>query len=80
MFIAVSYTLISHRYDPDDALYLFFGLLPLDQHMQAINLLPMFDTARMPVSYPTIEAVVSYWTGISFLTAATERSDNRISA
>ena len=67
MFIAVSYTLASHRFDSDDALYLFFGLLPLDQPMQAINLLPMYDTARMLVSYPTIEAVISYWTGISFL-------------
>ena len=35
--------------------------------MQAINLLPMYDTARMLVSYPVIEAVVSYWTGTSFL-------------
>ena len=35
--------------------------------MQAINLLPMYDTARMLVSYPIIEAVISYWTGISFL-------------
>ncbi len=67
LLIAVSYTLVSHRYDPDDALYLFFGLLPLDQPMQAINLLPFYDTARMLVSYPTIEAVVSYWTGINFL-------------
>ena len=67
MFIAVSYTLISHRPDPDDALYLFFGLLPLDRPMQAINLLPFYDTARMLVSYPTIEAVVSYWSGISYL-------------
>ena len=67
MFIAVSYTLISHRYDPDDAVYLFFGLLPLDQPMQAINLFPFYDGARMLVSYPAIEAVVSYWTGTSFL-------------
>ena len=67
LLIAISYTLVSHRYDPDDALYLFFGLLPLDQPMQAINLFPFYDTARMLVSYPTIEAVVSYWTGISFL-------------
>ena len=67
LLIAVSYTLVSHRYDPDDALYLFFGLLPLDQPMQAINLLPFYDTARMLVSYPTIEAVVSYWTGVNFL-------------
>ena len=29
LVIAVSYTLISHRSDADDALYLFFGLLPL---------------------------------------------------
>ena len=27
----------------------------------------MYDTARMLVSYPVIEAVVSYWTGTSFL-------------
>ena len=67
VIIAVTYTLVSHRPDPDDALYLFFGLLPLDQPMQAINLLPMYDTARMLVSYPVIEAVVSYWTGTSFL-------------
>ena len=67
VIIAVAYTLVSHRPDPDDALYLFFGLLPLDQPMQAINLLPMYDTARMLVSYPVIEAVVSYWTGTSFL-------------
>ena len=67
LVIAVTYTLVSHRYDPDDALYLFFGLLPLDQPMQAINLFPFYDGARMLVSYPTIEAVVSYWTGISFL-------------
>ena len=65
--IAVSYTLVSHRPDPDDALYLFFGLLPLDQPMRAMNLFPMYDTGRMLVSYPTIEAVVSYWTGINFL-------------
>ena len=67
LLIAISYTLVSHRYDPDDALYLFFGLLPLNQPMQAINLFPFYDTARMLVSYPTIEAAVSYWTGISFL-------------
>ena len=67
VIIAVTYTLVSHRPDPDDALYLFFGLLPLDQPMQAINLLPMYDTGRMLVSYPTIEAVVSYWTGVNFL-------------
>ena len=67
LVIAVTYTLVSHRYDPDDAVYLFFGLLPLDQPMQAINLFPFYDTARMLVSYPAIEAVVSYWTGISFL-------------
>ena len=67
LVIAVSYTLVSHRPDPDDALYLFFGLLPLDRPMQAINLLPFYDTARMLVSYPTIEAVVSYWSGISYL-------------
>ena len=67
LVIAVTYTLVSHRYDPDDALYLFFGLLPLDQPMQAINLFPFYDTARMLVSYPTIEAVVSYWTGVNFL-------------
>ena len=67
VFIAVSYTLASHRFDSDDALYLFFGLLPLDQPLQAINLLPMYDTARMLVSYPIIEAVISYWTGANFL-------------
>ena len=67
LLIAVSYTLVSHRPTQDDALYLFFGLLPLDQPMQAINLLPIFGGARMLVSYPTVEAVVSYWTGISFL-------------
>ena len=43
LVIAVTYTLVSHRYDPDDALYLFFGLLPLDQPMQAINLFPFYD-------------------------------------
>ena len=67
LIIAVSYTLISHRSDADDALYLFFGLLPLDQPMRAINLIPMYDSGRMLVSYPAIEAVVSYWTGINFL-------------
>ena len=67
--IAVSYTLASHRPTEDDALYLFFGLLPLDQPMQAINLLPVYDTARMTVSYPIIEAVLSYWTGIDYLEA-----------
>ena len=67
LLIAISYTLVSHRYDPDDAVYLFFGLLPLNQPMQAINLFPFYDTARMLVSYPAIEAVVAYWTGISFL-------------
>ena len=35
--------------------------------MQAINLFPFYDTAKMLVSYPTIETVVSFWTGISFL-------------
>ena len=65
--IVVSYTLASHRPTEDDALYLFFGLLPLDQPMQAINLLPIYDTARMTVSYPIIEAVISYWTGIDYL-------------
>ena len=67
LVIAVSYTLVSHRSDADDALYLFFGLLPLDQPMLAINLFPMYDAGRMLVSYPAIEAVVTYWTGISFL-------------
>lgn len=67
LVIAVTYTLVSHRPTQDDALYLFFGLLPLDRSMQAMNLLPQYDGARMLVSYPTIEAVVSYWTGISFL-------------
>ncbi|MDE0157267.1 MAG: DUF6077 domain-containing protein [Gammaproteobacteria bacterium] len=67
LLIAVTYTLVSHRYDPDDAVYLFFGLLPLDQPLQAMNLFPFYDTAKMTVSYPTIEAVVSYWTGTSFL-------------
>ena len=65
--VAVSYTLVSHRPTQDDALYLFFGLLPLDQPMQAINLFPMYDTGRMLLSYPAIEAVVTYWTGINFL-------------
>ena len=67
LVIAVTYTLVSHRYDPDDALYLFYGLLPLDQPLREMNLFPFYDTARMTVSYPTIEAVVSYWTGTSFL-------------
>ena len=67
LVIAVTYTLVSHRPTQDDALYLFFGLLPLNQPMQAINLLPIYDTGRMLVSYPSIEAVVSYWTGISYL-------------
>ncbi len=67
VIIAVSYTLVSHRPTQDDALYLFFGLLPLDQPTQAINLFPMYDTARILISYPTIEAVVSYWTGTNFL-------------
>ena len=63
--IAVSYTLVSHRPTQDDALYLFFGLLPLDQPHQALKTWSVMG--RMLVSYPTIEAVVSYWTGISFL-------------
>lgn len=67
LVIAVTYTLVSHRYDPDDALYLFYGLLPLDQPLQEMNLFPFYHTAKMTVSYPTIEAVVSYWTGTSFL-------------
>ena len=67
LLIAITYTLVSHRYDPDDALYLFYGLLPLDQPLQEMNLFPFYDTARMTVSYPTIEALVSYWTGTSFL-------------
>ena len=67
LVIAVSYTLVSHRTDADDALYLFFGLLPLDQPSSAMNLFPMYDSGRMLVSYPAIEAVVSYWTGINFL-------------
>ena len=67
LVIAVSYTLVSHRSDADDSLYLFFGLLPLDQPMLAINLFPMYDSGRMLVSYPAIEAVLSYWTGINFL-------------
>ena len=67
LVIAVVYTLVSHRSDPDDAFYLFFGLLPLNQPAQAMNLFPMYDTARMLVSYPALEAVVSYWTGIDFL-------------
>ena len=67
LVIAVSYTLVSHRADADDALYLFFGLLPLDQPSSAMNFFPMYDGGRMLVSYPAIEAVVSYWTGINFL-------------
>ena len=67
LVIAVTYTLVSHRYDPDDAVYLFYGLLPLDQPLQKMNIFPFYDTAKMLVSYPTMEAVVSYWTGISFL-------------
>ena len=67
LVIAVSYTLVSHRPTQDDALYLFFGLLPLNQPTQAINLFPMYDTARLLVSYPIIEAVVSYWTGANYL-------------
>ena len=69
VIIAVSYTLVSHRPDGDDALYLFFGLLPLDQPHQALNLLPseLFGGGRITMSYPTIEAVVSYWTGTAFL-------------
>ena len=63
--IAVSYTLVSHRPTQDDALYLFFGLLPLDQPHQAI--MSWSGTGRILVSYPTIEAVVSYWTGVNFL-------------
>ena len=65
--IAVSYTLASHRPTADDALYLFFGLLPLDQPQQAIISLPQYNAGRMLVSYPTIEAVISYWTRIDFL-------------
>ena len=68
--IAVSYTLISHRPTQDDALYLFFGLLPLDQPHLAFNLLPIktwYDDGWVLVSYSTIEAVVSYWTGADFL-------------
>ena len=68
--IAVSYTLISHRPDPDDALYLFFGLLPLDQPHQAFNLLPIkfwYDEGWILSSYSTIEAVIAYWTGADFL-------------
>ena len=67
LVIAVTYTLVSHRYDPDDAVYLFYGLLPLDRPLQAMNLFPFYGTAKMTVSYPTIEAVVSYWTGASFM-------------
>ena len=63
--IAVSYTLVSHRPTQDDALYLFFGLLPLDQPHQAI--MSWSGTGRILVSYPTIEAVVSYWTGVNYL-------------
>ena len=63
--IAVSYTLVSHRPTQDDTLYLFFGLLPLDQPHQAI--MSWSGTSRILVSYPTIEAVVSYWTGVNFL-------------
>ena len=63
--IAVSYTLVSHRPTQDDALYLFFGLLPLDQPHQAI--MSWSGTGRILVSYPAIEAVVSYWTGVNFL-------------
>ena len=65
--IAVSYTLASHRPTADDALYLFFGLLPLDQPQQAIISLPQYNAGRMLVSYPTIEAVISYWIRIDFL-------------
>ncbi len=71
--IAVPYTLISHRPDADDALYLFFGLLPLDQPHQAIDqamnplLTHIGGHGRMLTSYPAIEAVVSYWTGVDFL-------------
>ena len=67
ILIAVSYTLVSHRPTADDALYLFFGLLPLDQPQQAIISLPQYNAGRMLVSYPTIEAVISYWTRIDFL-------------
>ena len=67
LVIAVTYTLVSHRTDADDAVYLFFGLLPLDQPSSAINLFPMYDGGRMLVTFPAIEAVVSYWTGINFL-------------
>ena len=67
LVVAVCYTLVSHRGDLDDALYVFFGLLPLDQPMQAIKLIPVYDSARMLVSYPAIEAVVTYWTGVNFL-------------
>ncbi len=67
LLIAVTYTLVSHRYDPDDASYLFYGLLPLDQPMQALNIFPIYHGPKMLLSYPTIEAVISYWTGVSFL-------------
>ena len=67
ILIAVSYTLASHRPTADDALYLFFGLLPLDQPQQALIILPQYNAGRMLVSYPTIEAVISYWTRIDFL-------------
>ena len=67
ILIAVSYTLASHRPTADDALYLFFGLLPLDQLQQALIILPQYNTGRLLVSYPIIEAVISYWTGIDYL-------------
>ena len=67
ILIAVSYTLASHRPTADDALYLFFGLLPLDQLQQALIILPQYDTGRLLVSYPIIEAVISYWTRIDYL-------------
>ena len=67
ILIAVSYTLVSHRPTADDALYLFFGLLPLDQPQQALIILPQYNTGRLLVSYPIIEGVISYWTGIDYL-------------
>ena len=67
ILIAVSYTLASHRPTADDALYLFLGLLPLDQPQQALIILPQYNTGRLLVSYPIIEAVISYWTRIDYL-------------
>ena len=68
--VAVSYTLISHRPDTDDTLYLLIGTLPLDQPHQAIKHLPTTLHAqggRVLMSYPIIEAVVSYWIGTDFM-------------